>query len=855
MNQRGQVALPLHLRFRQQATRREAAVAVKDAGSRYTYGELLAAAESVRRAIEARGVRPGDRVAVSLPRGFDYLAASFGVLAAGAACVPLNPTDPPSRHAQVLRDVAAAAVVAGASSGVPDGVAFVRVPLAPAPDGRVGAWRDGGETDAAFAFATSGSTGKPKVSVLSHRAINVGLDWARHELSLGDDDCTLFRTSPNFVSILRQAFWVLAEGGRCITLAPGEEQNLRKVVALIADEGVTVTTFMPSALRVALQSVQPGSNPQLKHILCGAEPLEEALRREVASRFGDAQLHNLFASTEAPLITHHRCAPHDRGTSPVGTPVPGMRMHLVTPSGRIAEPGEEGESYVGGRGLFDGYLTSTGLDTGRFVADRWEGGTRLYPTGDVLRAGASPGLSVYIARRSGFVKVRGHRIVPGDIESTLLRLPSVAETAVVPVDRDHGTVLHAFYSGDARPSAADVRQFLARELPSGHVPDRLFSVDALPHLPNGKVDRAALDVAALANGDRGDHPQPAGLVTAQHEGVGVDDLVCAMVEDILGLPRVAPTEDLSALGLDSLSRVELETRVADVLGVDLDPATVTGAVDAREIALAARALRADQTAGGVPPADQSRELHAARPDPVAVATTTYWSRARSTEVSYTVARPAEAANGGRGRSSPPVVLLLHGKGGDHRFAFRALDADRVLAELAGGFSRRLAVVSVDGGDSCWHPRACGDDPDAMIFEEVLPRLQEQGLATDQVGIIGWSTGGLGALLTAARRPDRIAAAVAVSAALWQDFHDTPDFAFDGQQDFEEKNPLFHTPDVRVPTWLYCGADDPFSAANQSLRDRLASELVTYTSLPGGHTWGFWRRGLRPQLQFVAGHLP
>jgi len=203
----------------------------------------------------------------------------------------------------------------------------------------------------------------------------------------------------------------------------------------------------------------------------------------------------------------------------------------------------------------------------------------------------------------------------------------------------------------------------------------------------------------------------------------------------------------------------------------------------------------------------------------------------------------------------PVVLALHARGGDHTWPFTELGIDRYLAAGAARWPTPFAVVTVDGGpDSYWHRRRNGGDPQAMIVQELLPRLASRGLRTDRIGVIGWSMGGYGALLLAERHADRVAAAVAASPALWQNAEDAAEGAFDGPTDFQA-NDVFADQqalkDVRLR--VDCGRDDPFLEATRAFVAGLPKRPAGGFQ-PGAHTAGYWRRLLPAQLEFLAWNL-
>jgi dipeptidyl aminopeptidase/acylaminoacyl peptidase len=224
------------------------------------------------------------------------------------------------------------------------------------------------------------------------------------------------------------------------------------------------------------------------------------------------------------------------------------------------------------------------------------------------------------------------------------------------------------------------------------------------------------------------------------------------------------------------------------------------------------------------------------------------SAARRTTVGWSVIYPHNQPAG------LPVALVLHGRGGDHTSAINDLGMDRFLAAAVSAGVPPFALATVDGGpDNYWHRRATGDDPQRMLTEEFLPLLAKRGLRTERYGVLGWSMGGYGALLLAADvKAPRVAAAGAMSPALWQHAKETTAGSFDGPADFEAHQLFGRAADLKdVALRIDCGRDDPFAGATEDLR----AELPAEGGLEAGvHTAGYWRRMLPDQLLFLGRKL-
>lgn len=232
------------------------------------------------------------------------------------------------------------------------------------------------------------------------------------------------------------------------------------------------------------------------------------------------------------------------------------------------------------------------------------------------------------------------------------------------------------------------------------------------------------------------------------------------------------------------------------------------------------------------------------------------SAARAIPVTWAVATPVGVEDRGL-----PVVLILHGRGATARAAFDELGLDRFLSDHVERGGPPVALVSVDGGEAYWHPRASGDDPLRMLTAEVLPRAAALGLRTDAIAVLGWSMGGYGALLLARESSRRrlggvrVAAAAAGSPALFASPGATSRGSFDDPADFERWGALAAEPGV-TDTALHvsCGVDDPFAEQTRRYRDN-AQTLPAGGLGPGGHDGGYWRSLAPAQLAFLAEHLP
>ncbi|OLT23327.1 hypothetical protein BJF78_32400 [Pseudonocardia sp. CNS-139] len=518
-----------------------------------TYAELATRAGGLARELAARGVGPEDVVAVAVPRGVALAVALYGVHLAGAAYLPLDLDYPLDRLAFMLADAAPAIVLTtGAAAGrVPAGAATLlvedvppaEVPELPALDPR----------HPAYVIYTSGSTGRPKGVVVSHGAIVNRLDWMQAAYRLTPDDRVLQKTPASFDVSVWELFWPLQTGAALVMARPGAHGDPAYLAGVMRSERVSVVHFVPSMLGGFLAGTDAATVAaltDLRLVVCsgealGAEDVAELRRR---SR---AEVHNLYGPTEAAVdVTHHRCVA-GRAPVPIGRPVHNTRVYVLDAALNPVPPGAVGELYLAGVQLARGYLGRAGLTAGRFVADPFAAGERLYRTGDLVRF-APDGELLYTGRADDQVKIRGFRIELGEVEAALLAVaPESVRTAAV-VARTDGDVrrLVAYVvPAAAEPEPEVLRERLAARLPDHMVPAAFVVLDALPLTPSGKLDRRALPAPEFGRG-----PSRAA------EGA-VEELVCALVGEVLGLGAVGADDDFFALGGDSIVSIQLVSRL------------------------------------------------------------------------------------------------------------------------------------------------------------------------------------------------------------------------------------------------------------------------------------------------------
>ena len=504
------------------------------------------------------------------------------MLRAGAAFTVLDPADPPSRTAAILRDAAPAAIIVTAATAP----AFndPGIPLIPAGSAGPAARQASPPRpavrpqDTAYLTYTSGTSGEPKAVIASHAA---AVTAARARTArYGTSRPAVLVTLPlNFDVATHMLMWALERGGTVVLPGTSDPRDPAAIRGLIDASEVTHASFTSSWYAAFLAAVPPGwQPPRLQVVAVGGEHCPPGLPARHAAALPGTALHNEYGPTEATAwcAAAELYAPGGRPAAriTVGGPAAGYQLHVLDSQLRPVPSGARGELCIAGPGLATGYHRQPQLTAERFTtpASGPLAGTRLYRTGDTARLRRDgTGLEI-LGRLDEQVKVRGYRIEPGEVQAALASHPAVTNAHVAA----HSETLAAWAAvPQPGPSPAELRQWLAGRLPGYMIPAAIITLDALPLTPAGKVDRDRL-------------PAPARQRQATAEPHG-DRLTCAgarlleVLRRVTRQPGLGADDDFFAAGGDSLLAIEASVAAA-ADGLDAPVALIYSARTARAIA-------------------------------------------------------------------------------------------------------------------------------------------------------------------------------------------------------------------------------------------------------------------------------
>ena len=532
-------------------------LAIADGERNLTYGELEADANRLARRLIRLGVRPEDRVGVRLERSADLPLALLGVLKAGAAYLPLDPSHPAERLAYLLEDSAVRVLITSETlkSLAEESAERPRVP--------------GVSSNIAYVIYTSGSTGRPKGTELPHAGVINLISWHQREYGITPADRTSQVASPAFDASVWE-IWPTLAGGASLHFPPKDARSSPPdLLAWLAEQEITVC-FLPTPLAEACLELDLPEGLALRALLTGGDRLHR-VDRDLPFR-----LINHYGPSEGTVVTTAGDVSRDEAAPPIGRPIDNFRVLVLDRHLQQVPVGVAGELLVGGISLARGYLGRPELTAEKFVPDPFGNGGRLYRTGDLVRW-RRDGRVEFVGRIDHQVKIRGFRVELGEIEGVLGAHPEVRDAVVVARENTGGLGLVAYvtlsntgvrpgFSHRAQGKGKQIleeagceglRAFLADRLPSYMVPSVFVVLSDLPLSPNGKVDRKLL-------------PAPEMAAPAEQEQVAprtpLEEFLAGLWQARLGLERVGIHDDFFELGGNSISAAILINQLQERLG-------------------------------------------------------------------------------------------------------------------------------------------------------------------------------------------------------------------------------------------------------------------------------------------------
>ncbi|MFE3643680.1 amino acid adenylation domain-containing protein [Streptomyces sp. NPDC059169] len=560
----------LYERVALQALRNPSAPAVTFDGETLTYDQLVRRADRLSDALTTAGVRRGDVVGVLMRRSTEMVSALLAILRAGAAYVGVSPDDPPQRRNELLRNAGVELVVADDQLRACVPSRFTTLPpsaVSETSSAPVSTTAD----DLAYVSYTSGSTGKPKGVMVPHHAVLrlvTDMNW----MTVRRDDVFL-QAAPLAFDASTFEIWAPLTHGCHLVMAASGPITPDVVGKTLREHRVTVL-WLTAGLFHEMVAHHIAAFADVRHLVAGGDVIQPAPVARLLATHPGITFTNGYGPTENTTFTTtwttSAAARDNLDTIPIGTPVNGTRIAVLDAGLQPVEAGDCGELYASGAGLALGYLGQPGATADRFVPDPFadEPGARMYRTGDIVRL-RPDGACEFVGRVDDQVKILGHRVEPGAVETALHRLPGVSRTAVVVRTAADGTkrlVAHVVPEEEPPPHWGErLREQLRATLPAPLIPWAVLVRDTLPLTSNGKIDRDALPATDLmARNVSNEYVAPR---------TDVEHRLAELWTRVLDVEPIGADDDFFDLGGHSLNAADLLGSLRTEFGVEF-PARV-----------------------------------------------------------------------------------------------------------------------------------------------------------------------------------------------------------------------------------------------------------------------------------------
>ncbi|OQP61100.1 hypothetical protein A3860_05110 [Niastella vici] len=553
--------------FEEQAARSPDAIAVSFLGRTLNYRELNEKANRLGDYLRKNyQVKAEDIVGICLERSEWMIVAILGVLKSGGAYLPIDVEYPEDRIGYMLSDSGCSILLDEKEmekfKKAEDEYEKNDLPPVNIP------------AHLAYIIYTSGTTGNPKGSQLEHRNVVSLLVNGEPLFSFSEEDVwTMFHTYCFDVSVW-EMYGALLYGGRLVIVPSATAKDPKAYRELIRKEGATILNQTPSSFYRLIDEDLEHSDvlSSLRYIMLAGEALHPARLQRWWEKNPSPKLINMYGITETTVFATYKTVGEKEiiaNSSSIGYPMPSFSCYVLDEWMGLAPVGVAGELYIGGAGVGRGYLNKEALTRQRFIEDPFAPGSggRLYRSGDKVKLLAS-GEVEYLGRIDEQVKIRGHRVEPGEIENALMRHPAVSAAAVLTVQDSAGeNELVAYMVIDQQADAPDLTAtqlsaYINESLPTFMVPARYIKVDELPLTLNGKTDKRKL---LRLNG------QPVGTGIAYEAPRNeIERRLAAVWQSVLGLEKLGVRDNFFDLGGNSMKIIEAARLASTALRRQID---------------------------------------------------------------------------------------------------------------------------------------------------------------------------------------------------------------------------------------------------------------------------------------------
>ncbi|MEC2277858.1 non-ribosomal peptide synthase/polyketide synthase [Bacillus velezensis] len=566
----------IHELFEEQAHRTPDNTAVVFEGKQFTYEELNRRANQLARTLQEKGVKTDQLVGIMTERSLEMIVGILGVLKAGGAYLPINPDSPSERIRYILNDSGISVLLYRGK--LQDNIGFSGTCIDLMEEHAYHHEKGSGlalsyqSSQLAYAIYTSGTTGKPKGTLIEHRQVIHLIEGLRRQIySAYDAKLNVAMLAPYYFDASVKQMYASLLLGHTLFIVPKEVvSDGAALCRYYRQHSIDITDGTPVHLKLLIAAGDLQGVP-LRHLLIGGEALSKTTVNKLMQLFGDHDvapaITNVYGPTETCVdaslfnieysaVTWARSQNH----VPIGKPLGNNRMYILDSKKRLQPVGVKGELYIAGDGVGRGYLNLPELTDEKFEADPFVPTDRMYRTGDLARL-MPDGNVEFIGRIDHQVKIHGFRIELGEVESVMLNVPNIQDTAVIALEEADGEYyLCGYYTADKPIQISELRESMARHLPGYMIPAHFVQLDKMPLTPNGKLDRQLLPTP-VKDWDRGTEYVP--------PQTPAEIQLTAIWQDVLGLEQVGIRDHFFDIGGHSLRATALIAKIQKQMRVQI----------------------------------------------------------------------------------------------------------------------------------------------------------------------------------------------------------------------------------------------------------------------------------------------
>lgn len=555
----------IHQLIEEQTIRTPDLIAIVFENKELSYNELNIQSNKLARYILAKGVNSGKPIGIQMGTSEKMIISLLAILKIGSPYIPLDPYYPKDRNNYIIDNSQVELIITDDKYFPVLSQMNMQIININQEEDLIDRFSEDNieinnftSEDLAYIIYTSGSTGKPKGVMISHKSVCNYLQWMKKTFPMNESDVILNKTSINFDISVWEIFLPLVNGAKLVLARKNLLQAPESLSKLIKKQNITNIQFVPSSLKIFLESGLLSNCKSIKRIFSGGEKLSLDLQNRVFAEF-DGDLINFYGPTEACIyMSYWICERQSKlNYVPIGKPIDNAEVFILDSNLNPLPTGVSGELHIGGDVLAKGYLNSPELTENSFITSPFDINKIIYKTGDLAKI-SDDGFIEFLGRIDHQVKVRGYRIELEEIEYYLVKHKLIKQAIVIireDIDSDVRIIAYLLSKNSELPKIDELRDFLKDKLPSYMIPSFFIFIDYIPLLANGKLDIKSLPAVPTQTFEKKNI-----IYNNKYE-----EIIADIWKEVLGTDRFKPGDNFYDAGGHSLLMIKVRNLIQERL--------------------------------------------------------------------------------------------------------------------------------------------------------------------------------------------------------------------------------------------------------------------------------------------------